>query len=96
MLTPQILPSNETPLYGRPVGVCTVFSNVGRWLRPGCQKAQQRRRSLGFRLHSYTSLPARQRTFLDEQADDAVTVEDEVASARVLVTNDGQQRIQLL
>jgi len=39
MLTPQILPSNETPLYVSPVGVPTVFSKVGRWFSP----AQKRR-----------------------------------------------------
>lgn len=34
MDTPQILPWNERPSYGRPTGVVTVCSMVGRWLSP--------------------------------------------------------------
>lgn len=34
MDTPQIRPSKSIPLYGTPVGVETVLSTTGRWLRP--------------------------------------------------------------
>lgn len=34
METPQIFPWKDRPLYGRPTGVVTVFSIVGRWFSP--------------------------------------------------------------
>ena len=81
--------------YYVPVGVSTVRASDGRWFSPARSRPQRWAGQCPLPLVCSSDFGPRPPAFLDEEADEAVSVEDKVGALGVAVADDRHQPAQL-